>query len=213
MFKYWLTAAGASLLLAGPAVGADVAAGEQIVMQGNGKGALACVSCHGAQGAGNAAAGFPRLAGLDAEHMVKQLQDYKAGTRKNPVMAPFAAALTDEEMANVSAYYAAQQAPVTAAKPEGEAAALGERLTLIGNWDKDVPACVACHGPGARGVGKSFPALAGQHAAYIKAQFQAWKNGQRTNDPDELMKVVAERLSDEEIEAVANYLASLEARR
>lgn len=197
-------------LLVGSAAVADTVDGQQIVMQGNGKGAVACMACHGADGAGNPAAGFPRLAGLDAGYLQKQLADYKNGTRDNPVMNPNAMSLSDQEAAAAAAYYAAQR--VNAQAPAAEAAdrlALGEKLATRGNWDKNVPACFSCHGPGGQGVGAAFPALAGQHAGYIATQIRDWKGGARHNDPQNLMKVVAERLSDDETAAVAAYLAGL----
>lgn len=204
----WQTMIAATLLAAQPALGADLKLGERIVMQGNDKGALACVSCHGANGEGNAAAGFPRLSILDADHMVKQLEDYKQGSRKNPVMQPFAAALSAEEMEAVAAYYESRKPQAAASEGAPEAPPLGERLALRGAWNADVPACVSCHGPGGKGITPDFPAIAGQHAGYIKSQLQAWKSGTRTNDPNELMKSVAERLSEEQMEAVAAYFAS-----
>lgn len=205
----WLTAVAASLFLVSPVNAADLELGERIATQGNGKGAMACVACHGANGEGNAAAGFPRLSILDAGHMAKQLEDYKQSGRNNPVMQPIAAALSIEEMAAVAAYYAQRDGevePDSSAAPE--ALVEGERLALRGAWDDNVPACVSCHGPGGKGVGESFPALAGQHAGYLKSQFMAWKDGSRSNDPNELMKVVADRLSEEQIDAVAAYFAS-----
>lgn len=183
----------------------DAAAGRTIAMQGNGKGAVACVSCHGAAGEGNAAAGFPRLAGLNAEYLVKQLQDYKAGTRQNPVMQPFGAALTSQEMLDVAAYYAGLEP--TGSQGPADDNALGEKLALRGDWGNDIPACVSCHGPGGRGIDPYFPAIAGQHAGYIRSQIQAWKSGTRKNDANDLMRVVAERMTDEQIEAVSRYFA------
>lgn len=184
----------------------DAGAGRTIAMQGNGKGAVACVSCHGAAGEGNAAAGFPRLAGLNAEYLVKQLQDYKAGTRRDPVMQPFGASLTSQEMRDVAAYYAGLEPPDGQGTADDNA--LGETLALRGDWDNDIPACVSCHGPGGRGIDPYFPAIAGQHAGYIRSQIQAWKSGARQNDPNDLMRVVAERMTDEQIEAVSRYFAA-----
>ena len=204
----WRTTIVAALLAAQPAIGADLQRGERIATQGNDKGAIACISCHGANGEGNAAAGFPRLSILDAEHMVKQLQDYKQGSRVSPVMQPFALALDREEMEAVAAYYAAREAGAAAADTGVDSSPLGERLALRGAWNEDVPACVSCHGPGGKGIAPDFPAIAGQHAGYIKSQILAWKNGTRSNDPNELMKVVAERLSEDQIEAVSAYFAS-----
>jgi cytochrome c553 len=198
-----------STLFSGPLLAADAQAGRQIVMSGNNKGATACQSCHGADGAGMAAANFPRLAGLNAGYMTKQLHDFATGARINPIMQPIAKALSDKEAENVSAYYAAQKAPVTAMKVDEGVLKEGKRLVELGDWDKTIPACVKCHGPGARGVGKDFPALAGQHASYIEAQLNAWKKGTRKGDPEQLMKGIADRLSMDQIKAVADYLASM----
>lgn len=198
-----------STLLSGPLLAADVQAGKQIVMSGNNKGATACLSCHGADGAGMAAANFPRLAGLNAGYMTKQLHDFASGTRINPIMQPIAKALSTKEAENVAAYYAAQKVPVAGTKVDAGVLDEGKRLVEQGDWGEIVPACTMCHGPGANGVGKSFPALAGQHASYIETQLNAWKKGTRKNDPNQLMKVIAERLSMDQIKAVAAYLASM----
>lgn len=181
--------------------------GQAIAMQGDGSGAP-CIACHGLDGAGNDAAGFPRLTGLDAGYLVKQMQDYRSGARQNAVMAPNVDNLDDQQMADVAAWYASQQ-PTPASLPEVDSALLelGQKLASTGDWDNYVVPCETCHGPGSLGVGSAFPRLAGQHAGYIKQQLQAWKNGTRGNDPDQLMLAIAARLSDEQIEAVAAYLA------
>lgn len=186
--------------------------GTVLAQRGNGRGATACLACHGPDGAGNGAAGFPRLAGLNADYLIRQIQDYRSGARQNAIMAPIAAALSDEEAAAVAAYYAALPVPaIPAPAAAPEKLALGEALVRLGRWSDTVPACEQCHGPGARGINAQFPGIAGQHATYIEAQLRAWKAGQRNNDPNELMKVVAQRLSDEDISAVAAYLATLPA--
>lgn len=185
----------------------DVAAGKQLARQGNGQGATACIACHGASGEGNAASGFPRLAGLNADYLAKQLHDYQSGTRQNPIMQPFARAMSDTEIRNVTAYYASLEPKAGSAKTAGNED--GRKLALRGDWDNTIPACVSCHGPGGRGIDPDFPALAGQHASYITSQLQAWRNGKRHNDENDLMKVVAERLTDQQINAVAEYFAAL----
>jgi len=199
------------ILTWGTAGATDPDAGRTLALQGNGKGATACVACHGADGAGNAAAGFPRLAGLDARYLERQLLDFQRGTRNDPIMQPVAKALSDSEAAAVAAYYAAQTAPADAGGAATDPAliARGERLALAGLWEQTVPACVSCHGPGGQGVGAHFPALAGQHASYMATQFNAWRNGSRSNDPQALMKGVAERLPEGDIAAVSAYFASL----
>lgn len=193
-------------------VAAGVDTGSALALQGNTRGAIACAGCHGADGAGNAATGFPRLAGLDAGYLKKQLLDFQSGSRRNAVMEPIAKALSDAEANAVTAYYAAQTATAAAgglAADDAQAIARGERIALHGQWENTMPACVSCHGPGGQGVGTHFPALAGQSAKYIAAQFRAWRDGARRNDPLELMKGVAERLSEQDIAAVAAYFASL----
>ncbi|MDY6981348.1 MAG: c-type cytochrome, partial [Pseudomonadota bacterium] len=184
----------------------DVETGKRLALQGNNQGATACVACHGASGEGNAAAGFPRLAGLNANYLAKQLRDYRQGSRTNPTMQPIAAALDEAASQDVAAYYASLDPAGNTAKGKDNAA--GRSLALRGDWDNTIPACVSCHGPGGRGVDPAFPTLAGQHASYIKAQLQAWRKGQRHNDANDLMKVVADRMSDEQIQAVAEYFAA-----
>lgn len=183
----------------------DAEAGKRIVMQGDDQGVTACVSCHGADGEGNAAAGFPRLAGLSGKYLIKQLQDYRRGTRRDPVMQPVAAALEQQQLLDVAAYYAGKPA---AGNAQGTAPEAGRTLAQRGDWDNTIPACVSCHGPGGRGVDPYFPALAGQHAGYLQSQLEAWRKGTRHNDANDLMRVVAERLTQTQIQAVSEYFAA-----
>ena len=184
---------------------------EALLTQGNARGATGCANCHQADGAGQAQAGFPRLAGMDSDYFMRQLQAFKDGTRSNPVMAPIAKALSEDEGRALAEYFEKQEAPAGAASDVAPAIrAVGERLAQSGDWQgRDLPACVQCHGPNGEGVGNTFPPLAGQHASYIQAQIEAWKRGERSNDPLGLMKVVADKLSAEETQAVAAYFAQL----
>jgi|AntRauTorcE11898_2_1112593.scaffolds.fasta_scaffold02054_1 thiosulfate dehydrogenase len=199
------------MLNTGVAVAAgDTARGETIATQGNGAGALACVTCHGPDGKGNSAAGFPDIAGLNAGYFGKQLHDYANGARKNPIMQPFASALSESDIQAVAAYYQSLASPVSPVlqqtpDPDNQ----GEWLAMRGDWDNDIPACNQCHGPNGMGVGDSFPALSGQHASYLKAQLIAWRTGSRDNDPNQLMKGIAERLSEQQISAITEYYATL----
>ena len=188
---------------------AETEAGKQIAMQGNDRGAPACLGCHGVDGGGNAMANFPRLAGMNAGYLAKQLQDFASGVRANPIMQPIASALNGEEIEAVSSYYTGLQAPQTNAQSQSVSSTEGKNLVELGDWNKTVPACIQCHGPGARGVGMHFPTLAGQHAGYIESQLQAWRQGTRKNDPNQLMLGVAERLDEDQIKAVSVYLSSL----
>lgn len=187
--------------------------GQTISRQGNGKGATACIACHGVDGGGMAQAGFPQLAGLNSVYMEKQLHDFASTKRNSPVMAPIAKALSDVEIKAVATYFSKMAIPSSAGKSAGNGKLMqaGKKLAEKGNWPNDVPACFACHGAGATGIGEHFPALAGQHAMYIEQQLNAWRTGLRNNDANQLMKGVALRLSDAEIKSVSAYLASLSA--
>ncbi|MGE8685868.1 MAG: c-type cytochrome [Achromobacter sp.] len=188
--------------------------GKQISAQGA-NGAPACVTCHGARGEGNPAAGFPQLAGMGGRYLEEQLNAMANGSRVSPVMAATAKALDPAQRQAVARYYAAQPSALdidrlaaTAMHP-AKPADTGAWLATRGAWDKNVPACNQCHGPGGIGVGENFPALAGQPAAYIAGQLRAWRQGQRPPGPLGLMPAVATRLSDDEIDAVSAYYAGL----
>jgi cytochrome c553 len=203
----------------------DLAAGQQIATAGNpARNVIACVTCHGAQGEGNAAGGFPRLAGQSAWYMSEQLDSYADGRRKNPIMEPIAKGLSDSERQAVSAYYAGLKAPAPSAspapgaaapssaagtKPASQAASRGETLYVSGDEGLRVQGCVNCHGPGGAGEPPAYPYLAGQHASYLAAALREFKNGTRTNDPSGQMPYIARQLSDSDIDAVSAYLAQL----
>lgn len=204
-------ASGLGLLL-----GAGLAAGQAVALEGSAErgetAAGTCVACHQADGSGMNVPGgqsWPRLAGLDADYLAKQLHDMQAGHRESPIMLPFANMLDDQQIADVSAYYS--QLPATGADggdAEEAVLARGEQLALRGDWDEYIVSCKSCHGPGNQGVGSIFPEIAGQHAGYIEDQLHAWQEGRRANDPQNLMGAIAKRMSDEDISAVAAWLAS-----
>ena len=152
--------------------GADL--GARIALQGTPNGVAPCMACHGVDGAGMAAAGYPRIAGLDAGYMVKQLGDFRSGKRNNPTMMPMAKGLTEEEMAAVSAHYAALPVPAAAAGPRVDPAAkIASDLARWGDWTgRGLPACEQCHAPGGNGVGSSFPGIAGQHRHGLPGRLQ-----------------------------------------
>lgn len=198
------------LATAGPALAVDAAA---IATSGTAAGAPACSSCHGAGGEGQAAAGFPRLAGLPSGYILHQLDSFVDGARKSDVMTPVAQALSPDERKALAAFYAAMTVPgPTQASVAGDAKLIdaGNRLAGEGRWSDGVPACGQCHGPAGQGVGQAFPPLAGQSAAYLSAQLKAWKAGTRHNDPLKLMAGLVTHLSDDDIAAVSAYYASLE---
>jgi cytochrome c553 len=186
--------------------------GATIAAKGSAGGAVACVSCHGAKGEGNAAAGFPRLAGLNAHYIEAQLDNFADGKRQNPVMAPIAKQLTASERKAVAAYYGALPTAKVVAVVDESALKTGDTgawLAVRGRWDDNLPACVQCHAPGGVGVGTAFPALAGQPAAYLAAQLHAFKSGARPGGPLDLMTVIAKRLSDADVMAVANHFGGV----
>lgn len=172
-----------------------------------------CGACHGADGMGNASAGYPALASLPARYIEQQLAAFKDGARKNAIMTPTASTLTDAQRKAIAEYFAALKVP---AKPEPERppGGLGAELAMDGAREgklSGVPACESCHGPQGIGVGTTFPRLAGQPKAYLAAQLIAWQRGSRDNDPLHLMRNVARQLSAAQIDAVAAYFASLPA--
>jgi cytochrome c553 len=188
----------------------DSMVGETIATQGAAKDVAACISCHGAKGEGNAAAGFPRLAGVSAAYLSAQLAAFAAGKRQNPIMEPLAKRLSIDERNAVATYFAAlPPAPgiKTNDSESTKASDIGAWLATRGRWDQGLPACAQCHGPGGTGVGLTFPPLAGQPAAYIASQLHGWKNGTRPAGPMALMSAVASKLSDTDITAVAAYYA------
>lgn len=200
------------LLVAGTAIATAASPDAAAIAQhGNGHGAPPCMSCHGADGGGQAAAGFPRLAGLDAAYLQRQLDDFANGSRHNAVMQPIAAALGEDERKALAGYYS--KLPIPAAVPATASAtpasALGKELATRGRWDQQVPGCVACHGPHGEGVGAHFPPLAGQSATYLGNQLRAWKDGSRKNDPLGLMQHVASALNEDDIKAVSAWFAAL----
>ena len=185
------------------------AASPSIVTQGTGA-AMACAGCHGVDGAGNADNGVPLLAGLPQAYLTKQIEDFKSGARASPIMAPIAKALVAADTESASKYYAELERPkIKAAAADPAVLARGEAIATGGAWERQVPACFKCHGEGGRGVTPHFPPLAGQHASYVSAQIKAWRDGTRKNDPQQLMKTLTDKLTDEEIDAVSQYIGSL----
>lgn len=201
----------AVIVLSGAPLLAQATDAAAIARQGNGKGAAPCIACHGVDGGGQAAAGNPRLAGLDATYLQKQLDDFASGARDNAVMKPTATALDEDERHALALYYSKLPLRPTLAKPATPVPAadsVGALLATRGDWSRNVPGCVQCHGPAGVGVGAHFPPLAGQPAAYIVAQLKAWQNGTRHNDPLQLMQHLSSALSTQEIEAVAAWFAA-----
>lgn len=180
---------------------ADAARGSQVATQ-------ICAACHNPDG-NSAASANPKLAGQHPEYLAKQLADLKANkTRKSAVMMGFVGGLSDADMRNVAAYYA-EQKPAQGAARNVSAAKLGEKIFRGGIPEKGVAACAGCHGPAGMGIPAQYPRLAGQWAEYTKLQLNNFRIGERSNDPAGMMRGVAGKMSDKEIDAVADYMAGL----
>jgi len=173
---------------------------------GQGKAAV-CFGCHGADG-NSTAPTFPKLAGQSATYLAKQLSDIKGGVRQSPMMAGFAAGLSDQDMADLAAFFSGLETKIGQTDPAK--AELGKTIYTAGITDKGVAACVACHGPAGEGNALAgFPSLRGQYASYVEGQLKAFSTAARANDPNGMMRDVAKKLSDAEMAAVASYLEGL----
>jgi len=201
--KKWLISASVVMALASGATQAVVGNPED----GKVKGA-ACAACHGADGNSPNPA-WPKLAGQHPEYIQKQLMDFKAGVRKDPLMSAQAALLaTPQDVANVAAYFSSQQQAPGQIKPE--VVTLGEQIFRGGNLANGVPACAGCHG--STGMGNplaKFPRISGQHADYLTKALKDFRVGTRANDLNGMMRGVVAHMSDAEIETVAQYLQGL----
>lgn len=166
-----------------------------------------CVACHGADG-NSAVAMYPKLAGQHPEYITKQLTNFKAGDRKNPIMSGMVASLSPEDMVNLGAYFGSQTPKPGTAKSNG-VGSVGEKIYKGGIPGIGVPACASCHGPTGAGIPVQFPRLAGQHAEYIVAQLKTFHTGERANDGAKMMRMIAAKLSDQDMVAVADYIQGL----
>jgi cytochrome c553 len=164
-----------------------------------------CGACHTADGSRGSPAN-PIIQGQHPEYLTKQLIEFKSGKRDNPIMKGMASTLSEDDMKNVSAFYASKQAKPGFAKDK-QLATLGEKIYRGGIADRNVPACAGCHAPNGAGNPAQNPRLAGQHADYTTAQLTAFRDGVRKNNV--LMNGVAAKLNDREIKALADYISGL----
>ena len=143
---------------------------------------------------------------LFRSYLVKQLQEFKSGKRKNPIMQGFASALSEDDMKNI-AYWAASKKAKPGFAKDKELVALGERIYRGGVADRQIAACAGCHSPTGTGIPSQYPRLGGQHAEYTASQLTAFRDGVRNNSLQ--MNQVAAKLNDKEIRALADYIAGL----
>lgn len=168
--------------------------------------ATVCAACHGADG-NSVAPMFPKLAGQQEAYLAKQLTEFISGKRKNEIMEPIFATISKGDVSGLAAYYAGQtQTPGTVA--DAALAEAGKKLYEDGNTESGVPACMGCHQ--ATGMGNErYPRLAGQHQTYTLQQMADFKSGKRNNDKGKVMRAVAERMTEQEMAAVSEYIAGL----
>lgn len=187
------------------AMGWDIALANPMLIEGERLTQTQCATCHGPQGQSGTDK-FPRLAGQKAPYLLKQMKDFASGQRKSPVMKTQTNRLTDSQMRAVAHYYELQTAGHT---PSDDAllSGVGRYVFERGNAFTALPACLACHGTDARGT-NALPRLAGQHPGYIVAQMRGFAERQRVND-DSVMGVIANSMSELELQAVAIYLGQL----
>lgn len=208
MLKIFITACLVLMLMTDSFADGEPAAGKEKT--------TLCVACHGNEGVSTTPI-WPHLAGQHAEYVRKQLHDFKGEKRSNPQMSPMATSLTDTDIEDLSAYYASLNAA------PGEALLVkiiddkitvnladGETIYRAGNPKTGLVACSACHGPGGAGnAAAKYPALSGQHAEYTAATLKAFKAEDRANDDKNIMRIIAGKMTNQEIEAVANYIQGL----
>jgi cytochrome c553 len=195
----WIGTLLACSLAAAPAEAGDAAAGAQK--------AAVCGACHGMTGA-SVNPEWPNLAGQHESYIVAQLGLFKQGVRDNALMMPMAVALTEQDMQDLGAHFAAQAPAGLEADPSNWKA--GEKLYRGGDTARGLPACIACHGPQGKGNGPArYPALRSQHAVYTYAQLKAYADGRRKTPGGDMMPLIASKLTDEEMRALASYTQGL----
>ena len=188
-----------------PAAAAPAKVAKPDLVKGEASFTAVCASCHGADGNSGTPAN-PKLAQQHPEYLVKQLQEFKSGKRKNAIMQGFASALSDEDMKNIAYWVSSKKAKTGFAKDK-ELVALGERIYRGGVADRQIAACAGCHSPTGAGIPSQYPRLSGQHAEYTAAQLTSFRDGARKNSLQ--MSQVAAKLNDREIRALADYIAGL----
>lgn len=198
-------------LLIGIFLGVGIAASAQAANVGDakaGQGKVAvCSACHGMDG-NSIAPNFPKLAGQQSSYLQKQMKDIKSGQRQVPEMTGLLDNLTEKDFADIAAYFSSQ--PVKIGQAAADKVELGQKIYRAGIADRSVPACTACHMPNGKGNGPAmFPSVSGQYATYIETTLQKYAKAERHNDPNNIMRDIASKLSDEEIKAVAQYMQGL----
>ena len=166
-----------------------------------------CAACHSADG-NSVMPDWPKLAGQGTKYLIQQLNAFKSGDRKNPLMSAPTANLSDQDITDLAAYFSSQKVVIGEADPALVEA--GESLYRGGDAKKGIPACMACHGPSGSGnSAAAYPAVQGQHAAYTATQLKAFRSGERRTDAKSVMRDIAGRMKDNDIDSVSAYISGL----
>ena len=201
IFKFIFLFFAANSLLAADKLSGDIESAKKIVNN-------LCLACHAIDG-NSAIPSNPKLAGQHADYLSRQLEYFKKGIRENAVMQGMVANLSTKDFDNLAHYFENQTLKLSAAKSNGKGS-LGEKIFRAGIADKKLPACASCHGPSGHGIPGQFPRLNAQHSDYTISQLNAYKNGLRKNEAAKMMTTIAQRLSDAEMQAVADYIEGLQ---
>jgi len=175
---------------------------------------LTCSACHGTDG-NSAIAMNPKIAGQHEGYLVKQLTEFRLASRtggkegrNNAVMNGMAAALSDQDIADLAAYFSSQDQK--AGETPEDVIEAGQALYRGGDADREITSCISCHGPEGKGMGLAgFPVISGQHAEYTSSQLKMFRDGTRANDMNGMMRGIAAKLTDEDIEILSKYLGGL----
>lgn len=168
---------------------------------------ILCMGCHGADGSGSSSL-FPKLAEQGEAYLAKQIRDFKSGARKEEHMTSMAETIDPADIDNIAAYFSGQ--PHKKGNSSTAETTTGRQIYSTGITGKGVTACISCHGKQALGVPVlKYPSLAGQYQEYLVKTLKDFRSGMRNNDPGKVMQSIATKLSDQEIDAVANYIGGL----
>jgi len=166
-----------------------------------------CIACHAIDG-NSVIPVNPKLAGQHAAYITKQLKNFKSGLRENAVMAGMVANLTEKDMENLGHYFSEQVNSLSLAEKNG-VGSLGESIFRAGIKNKGVPACASCHGPSGHGIPDKYPRLNAQHSQYILSQLNTFRLELRKNDSDGVMRTIAQKMTEQDMQAVADYIQGL----
>ena len=165
-----------------------------------------CQECHNVDG-NSESSGVPKLSGQSPSYLFKQLKNFQSGERDHPTMSAMASGVSNRDLADIAAYFSTQERPLGKGS---KANAVAKELFNNGDWKRNIIACKTCHGANGRGNGNAaYPVIGGQHQIYIREQLLNWRTGSRKNSEGDVMNAVTQKLTDAEIEALAEYVAGL----